>query len=109
MEPVNLFTIPCQHDEGDPPGYGPGYARLAEQLGSVRLGGTVYELPQDQSICPYHYEYGNEEWLLVVAGRPTLRTPAGEARSSPATSSASPKGRKARTRLRTAARSSSES
>ena len=25
-------------------------------------------------MCPYHYEYGEEEWLLVLDGRPTLRT-----------------------------------
>ena len=28
-------------------------------------------------LCPYHYEYGEEEWLLVLSGRPFLRTPAG--------------------------------
>ena len=39
---------------------------------------SVYEIPAGQSICPYHYEYGEEEWLIVVAGRPTLRTPEGE-------------------------------
>ena len=78
MEPVNLFTIPCQHDEGDPPGYGAGLrpARRAARPGQARR--YALRAPQDQSICPYHYEYGNEEWLLVVAGRPTLRTPAGE-------------------------------
>ena len=30
-----------------------------------------------QAICPYHYEYGEEEWLLVLSGRPTLRHPEG--------------------------------
>jgi len=37
----------------------------------------MYELPPQQSICPYHYEYGEEEWLLVLSGRPTLRHPEG--------------------------------
>jgi uncharacterized cupin superfamily protein len=27
---------------------------------------------------PYHWHVGEEEWLLVVAGTPTLRTPDGE-------------------------------
>ena len=27
---------------------------------------------------PYHYTYGREEWLLVLAGAPTLRNPQGE-------------------------------
>jgi uncharacterized cupin superfamily protein len=37
----------------------------------------VYELPPGQALCPYHYEYGEEEWLLVLEGRPTLRHPEG--------------------------------
>jgi uncharacterized cupin superfamily protein len=40
-------------------------------------GATVYELaPGAES--PYHWQFGEEEWLLVVAGMPTLRTPDGE-------------------------------
>ena len=83
MESVNLFRIECAYDDDDPPGYAAGYARLAEQLGSARIGGTVYELRAGQSICPYHYEYGNEEWLVVLTGRPTLRTPEGERELEP--------------------------
>ena len=59
---------------------------------------TVYELPPGQSICPYHYELGDEEWLIVLAGRPTLRTPEGEQRAAArGTPSASRKARTART------------
>lgn len=83
MDFVNLFRIECAHDEDDPPGYGPGYVRLADHLGAAGIGGTVYELPAGQSICPYHYEYGNEEWLVVLSGLPTLRTPAGERELEP--------------------------
>ena len=32
---------------------------------------------------PYHYEHNNEEWLLVVAGTPTLRTPTGKQQLRP--------------------------
>ncbi len=39
---------------------------------------SVYELAESQSICPYHYEYPEEEWLIVLEGRPTLRHPDGE-------------------------------
>ena len=42
-----------------------------------RPGTSVYELPPGQQICPYHYEYPEEEWLIVLQGRPTLRTPEG--------------------------------
>jgi hypothetical protein len=29
------------------------------------------------SICPYHFEWTDEEWLIAISGRPTLRTPSG--------------------------------
>jgi len=38
----------------------------------------VYELPPGQSICPYHYELAEEEWLVVLAGSATVRTPEGD-------------------------------
>ena len=47
-------------------------------IGASKIGATVYDLPPGQSSFPYHYEYGCEEWLLVVEGRPTLRHPGGE-------------------------------
>jgi uncharacterized cupin superfamily protein len=51
--------------------------RVGKTLGATQLGTTVYELPPGQAICPYHYEYAEEEWLLVLQGRPTLRHPDG--------------------------------
>ena len=40
-------------------------------------GGTLYELaPGEES--PYHWHFGEEEWLVVAGGTPTLRTPGGE-------------------------------
>jgi uncharacterized cupin superfamily protein len=42
------------------------------------MGATLYELPPGERLGPYHYEHNNEEWLLVIAGGPTLRTPRGE-------------------------------
>jgi uncharacterized cupin superfamily protein len=53
------------------------------RLGAQLLGATLYELPPGESAWPYHYEQGAEEWLLVVAGRPTLRTPTGERQLEP--------------------------
>ena len=47
-------------------------------LDAARLGMTVYELPPGEAVCPYHFHWGDEEWLIVVAGTPTLRTPEGE-------------------------------
>jgi uncharacterized cupin superfamily protein len=78
MKRVNIFSVEAGYDEGDPEGYNAGYKRLGPDLGASMVGATVYELPPGQSICPYHYEYGNEEWLIVLAGRPVLRHPEGE-------------------------------
>ncbi len=78
MRRVNLFAAEPEYEADDPAGYGAGLARLGPDLGSAQLGGTIYKLPPGQSNCPYHYEYGNEEWLIVLDGRPTLRHPEGE-------------------------------
>jgi uncharacterized cupin superfamily protein len=75
---VNLFEIEVQKDADDPDGYNASYARVTPLVGGEKLGLSVYELPPGQSICPYHYETGEEEWLIVLAGTPTLRTPEGE-------------------------------
>ena len=51
--------------------------RFGDALGATMWGGTLYELaPGEKS--KYHWQVGEEEWLLVVAGAPTLRTPEGE-------------------------------
>ncbi len=42
------------------------------------LGMSVYELPPGQTQCPYHFHHGNEEALVALRGRPTVRTPEGE-------------------------------
>src|SRR5437868_2587334 len=46
--------------------------------GARKLGMTLYELEHGDAVSRYHWEAGCEEWLVVVAGEPTLRTPAGE-------------------------------
>jgi uncharacterized cupin superfamily protein len=75
---VNLFDVEVAKDEDDAPGYELSYARVGPLVGASKLGLSVYELPPGQSICPYHYETGEEEWLIVLVGAPTLRVPDGE-------------------------------
>jgi uncharacterized cupin superfamily protein len=38
----------------------------------------VYELDPGRAAMPYHFHRANEELLLVLSGRPSLRTPKGE-------------------------------
>jgi uncharacterized cupin superfamily protein len=78
MQRMNLFSAEAKYDDDDPEGYRAGMNRFGPSIGATMLGGSIYELPAGQSICPYHYEYGNEEWLIVLEGRPTLRHPDGE-------------------------------
>jgi uncharacterized cupin superfamily protein len=53
-------------------------ARLGPRLGAGRLDATVADIDPGEGSDPYHYMYGREEWLLVLAGTPTLRHPRGE-------------------------------
>jgi uncharacterized cupin superfamily protein len=81
--PANLFDVALTKDDDDPPGYGASYARVGPLVGASALGLSVYALPPGESICPYHFEYPEEEWLIVLEGRPTLRHPGGEAELEP--------------------------
>jgi uncharacterized cupin superfamily protein len=78
MKPVNVFTVTTQTDPDDPPGYRAEGVRLAPLIGATQIGGSVYVLDPGESVCPYHFEFGSEEWLLVLGGRPTLRRADGE-------------------------------
>jgi uncharacterized cupin superfamily protein len=75
---VNLFSLELQVDDDDPPGYHPSYGRVGPLIGAERLGLSVYDIPPGNSICPYHYELTEEEWLIVLVGTPTVRTPEGD-------------------------------
>ena len=83
MSVANLFDVELGLDEDEPAGYGARYARVGPLIGSEQLGLSVYELAPGLSICPYHYENAEEEWLIVLVGRPTLRTPEGERELEP--------------------------
>ena len=78
MRHLNLDTVEITHDADDPEGYRAGRARIGRLLGAEQAGASLYELPPGQGNCPYHYEVGDEEWLLVLAGRLTVRHPDGE-------------------------------
>jgi uncharacterized cupin superfamily protein len=85
METFNLFhgATDVGPDGTEPQGYLCRAARLGPKLGASRLGMSVYDLPPGEAICPYHFEWTDEEWLVVVTGTPTLRTPEGEHRLEP--------------------------
>ena len=77
MRRANIADPELRWDEDDPDGFKAGMLRPGPDLGAKETGMSVYELPPGQAICPYHYEYGEDEWLLVLAGHPSVRTPDG--------------------------------
>jgi uncharacterized cupin superfamily protein len=77
MQRVNLADQDFEYDAADPQGFRSGMARFGARLGAEQSGASLYELPPGEALCPYHYEYGEEEWLLVLSGRPSLRHPGG--------------------------------
>jgi uncharacterized cupin superfamily protein len=77
--PVNLRDVPLDEAPQSREGHRFG-RRLGVDAGAELTGVSVYELPPGEELWPYHYELHREEWLVVVAGEPTLRTPAGEQR-----------------------------
>jgi uncharacterized cupin superfamily protein len=83
MSRASLADPDFGYDPEDPEGFRAGMLRLGPALGAQRTGTTLYELPPGQALCPYHYEYAEEEWVLVLEGAPTLRTPEGAQRLAP--------------------------
>jgi uncharacterized cupin superfamily protein len=88
----NINRAQFVYEDTDPPGYEAGFVRIHKELGGgTDLSVAVYELPEGKSICPYHYEY-EEEWLIVLEGRPELRHPQGEEELEPGDAVAFPPG-----------------
>jgi len=62
----------------DRPGWRSKRANIGRDVGGELIGASLYELEPGERLWPYHTHHANEEWLLVVKGEPTLRTPDGE-------------------------------
>jgi len=67
-------------------------ARIGRQLGTTELGASLFEVEPGQAAYPYHVHYTEEELVVVLAGRPSLRTPEGWSELAPGDVVAFPKG-----------------
>lgn len=74
----NLLDIELSPYEEGPDGHRFGKRRVGWELGAALTGFSVYEIEPGHATWPYHFELNEEEWLIVVSGELTLRTPDGE-------------------------------
>lgn len=75
---MNLYRHDEWEWERERQGWGLRAAELGRRPGDDLIYGSLYELPPGGKSFPYHFHYGEEELLIVLAGRPTLRAPDGE-------------------------------
>lgn len=74
----NLYSSDEWDRTEDRPGWRSKDVSVGTRIGAELIGGSMYELEPGDRLWPYHTHHANEEWLLVVRGHPTLRTPDGE-------------------------------
>ena len=77
MARFNWLSASLEPMRGSPEGFDGSYAEIGPVIGGEHLAGSVYEVPPGRKLFPYHWEAAQEEWLLVLSGTPTLRTPEG--------------------------------
>jgi uncharacterized cupin superfamily protein len=74
---VPNINEPIFDESREQPGFRSLRARLSRQAECERLGLSLWELPPREAAYPYHYHFAEEELLVVLDGRPSLRTPDG--------------------------------
>jgi uncharacterized cupin superfamily protein len=67
-------------------------ASVGASAGAERLGATLYEIDPGQNGSPFHLHHANEEMIIVLSGRPTLRTLEGSRTLAPGDVVACPAG-----------------
>jgi uncharacterized cupin superfamily protein len=72
----NIYDPKFEQDPR-PSGFRARRARIGYELATERIGCSLFELPPGEAAYPYHFHYADEELLIVLRGRPTLRTPEG--------------------------------
>jgi uncharacterized cupin superfamily protein len=53
-------------------------AWVGHHIGAELIGGSMYELEAGDKLWPFHTHHANEEWVVVLRGKPTLRAHDGE-------------------------------
>lgn len=73
---ANIYR-PTFEDGERPEGFRSRRARIGYELGTELIGASLWEVPPGEAAYPYHFHYSDEELVIVLSGRPSLRTPEG--------------------------------
>ena len=65
------------NDSRNQPGFQARRAKIGHQAGAVKTGLSYWEVDPGQAAYPYHAHLTEEEIIVVLEGRPSLRTPDG--------------------------------
>ncbi len=74
---VNLDEARYTVSDGDPTPFGGTTAEIGQLIGARSMGYAAVRLRPGEHYCPYHWHTAEEEFFVVMAGAPTLRTPRG--------------------------------
>jgi uncharacterized cupin superfamily protein len=83
VEVVNVTDLAWRESVADPAPFTAAVAEIGLLLGAQRLGIAAGRLEPGESYCPLHWHTREEEFFLVLDGRPTLQTPAATRRLAP--------------------------
>ena len=72
IPPFPVESVPWQ-DWSQGQKFGSRFRALTDAGGGSRVGVAIEELPPGKQSCPFHYHLLEEEHLLVLEGRATLR------------------------------------
>jgi uncharacterized cupin superfamily protein len=74
---VPNINNPEWSDSRDHPGFNARRVKIGHQAGAVKTGLSYWEVPAGQAAYPYHAHLTEEEIIVILEGRPSLRTPEG--------------------------------
>lgn len=77
---MKIFNLNSDDWDGtrDREGWSARAALVGRRIGAELIGASMSEVDPGAKLWPYHTHYLNEEWVIVLRGEPTLRTPEGE-------------------------------
>src|ERR671939_1676099 len=78
MKVFNLNSDPEWDRTEDREGWRIKDAWVGAHIDAELIGASMYEVEPGDKQGPFHTHHANEEWVIVLRGEPTLRTPEGE-------------------------------